>query len=64
MEKFKAGTLDAVTIEAWADLIELRDDIKYEDETTKETIHILANQILNGPLNDDAVEQLLIQISS
>jgi len=62
LERFKAGTLQAVTIEAWANHIELRDDIEHADETTKEAIHALANPILNGPLNDDAVEQLLIQI--
>ena len=63
LERFKAGTLEAVTIEAWADLIELRDDIEYDDETTKEAIHVLANPVLNGLLDGDAVEQLFIQIS-
>jgi hypothetical protein len=35
----------------WANLIECRDDISYDSENTKETIHILANPELNNPIN-------------
>ncbi len=60
LESVKAGTVEPAGIEDWANCVEGRDDIEFADEATKEAVHILANPVLYGSLNDDAIDKILI----
>lgn len=47
-------------IEDWADLIECRDDIAFEDDDLKELIFELASPEINGYLTKMRVSELLV----
>lgn len=49
LQRFKAGELTASQVEAWAEMIEGREDIDL-DATAREAIFQLANPIINGPI--------------
>ena len=62
LERYVRGGLSAAEVEDWADLIECRDDISYEEhrmETIKELIFELANPVLSGRLNVLMAQSLL-----
>ncbi|HKU26908.1 MAG TPA: hypothetical protein VJQ54_15650 [Candidatus Sulfotelmatobacter sp.] len=46
LRKFLAGVLTADAVEAWADLIELRDDIEFSDDRVLDVIFVLANPMV------------------
>lgn len=48
IRRFLAGEIDASTVEAWAELIELRDDIDFPDEEAMSALHFLANLRMGG----------------
>ena len=53
--------------EAWADLIECREDIDYQserDEEILEAIYVLANPALNGPLDEALTDQVIASLSA
>lgn len=54
LDRYISGEITADTVSAWANLIECREDIEYEDgfsEIIKDTIFELANTELSHPLN-------------
>lgn len=51
--RFLAGKLNAKDVEAWADLVELRNDIEFADERTLEVIHMLSTPQSTLPLMGD-----------
>ena len=61
LERYVGGELSAAEVEHWADLIECRDDISY-DETIKELISELANPVLSGRLNVLKAQSLLVRL--
>jgi hypothetical protein len=57
LDRFKNSEIDADTVEEWANLIECREDIRYEsghENTIAEAIQRLANPVLYGPLAEVA----------
>jgi len=64
LERFRARQVSAETVEAWADLIEYRDDISFANQSVVDAIFVLANPKINGPLDDKAVEEILAQTSN
>ena len=61
LQRFVTGEIDAATVEAWANLIEGRDDIQFDPEhedVVLDAIHDLANPVLQGRLEDIASEIL------
>ncbi|HEV2675477.1 MAG TPA: hypothetical protein VGV37_13115 [Aliidongia sp.] len=53
LQRFSDGELDCSTVEAWANLIEGREDIQFEpghEETVANAVHDLANPQLQGQL--------------
>ncbi len=42
------GKIDAAVLEDWANAVEVREDVEYQDDRLKEIIHELANPILVG----------------
>ena len=51
-------------IEEWANLIECREDIKYEDNTLQNIIFQLANPLLEGKISQITCKQLLDKLMS
>ncbi|RUV66454.1 MAG: hypothetical protein EOR30_14285 [Mesorhizobium sp.] len=62
--RFLAGKLDAKDVEAWADLVELRDDIEFADERTLEVIHMLSTPEIHFAIDGRLAEWLLSPNSS
>jgi hypothetical protein len=61
LDRFIRGELDAATVEAWASLIEYREDIGFqngEDGPEREAIHVLANPVVEGALTREAAAGL------
>ncbi|TIQ16782.1 MAG: hypothetical protein E5X51_33630 [Mesorhizobium sp.] len=64
LERYLDGEMNSEELEAWADAIELREDIQYEEENEewiKDVIYILASTDLNGPITLEKVKGLLNQ---
>ncbi|RWI22158.1 MAG: hypothetical protein EOQ92_19420 [Mesorhizobium sp.] len=59
-----AGTLDAKDVEEWAELVEMRDDIEFADERTKEVIHMLSTPQIHFPIDGRLAHLLLSPISN
>lgn len=61
LTRYKAGSLGAKDVEAWADLVEVRDDIDFEDERTKEVIHMLSTSEVHFSIDVQLAEWLLVE---
>ncbi|WP_208281649.1 hypothetical protein [Massilia oculi] len=62
LEKFLEGTLTADDIEVWANSIEGRDDVDFDEnneELVGEILHELANPLLTYMLDEDRAKQLV-----
>jgi hypothetical protein len=65
LRRFQAGALTAAEVEDWADLIECREDIDYlPDDEVLEAIYLLANPVLNGPLDEELTGQIVASLSA
>ena len=53
---FYSSVINKEDLENWADILECRDDIEYENDSIKDAVHQLANPILFGILS---VEHLM-----
>ncbi|TPK91642.1 hypothetical protein FJ934_21840 [Mesorhizobium sp. B2-4-12] len=65
LQRARAGALTAADVEAWADLIECREDIEYQPEHHEEilqAIYMLANPVLNGSLDEALTDQLIASL--
>jgi hypothetical protein len=63
LSRFLNGDLTAASVAAWAEAVELRDDIDYEDEERHvlgEAIFVLANPDVNGHLTPERAEAMLV----
>jgi hypothetical protein len=49
LRRYVAGDLTAEQVENWANLVEVRDDIKFDAEAA-DAIFCLANPVINGPI--------------
>lgn len=49
LRRYERGELTAEQVEAWANLVEVRDDIEFDASAT-DAIFYLANPRINGPL--------------
>lgn len=53
LERFLGGQIDALTVEDWANLVECREDIRFDpgyEDVIHAAIHDMANPILSGEL--------------
>lgn len=53
LDRFRTGQVDAPTVEAWAELIEMREDIAFPDEAAMSALHVLANLRIGGAVDMD-----------
>jgi hypothetical protein len=58
LRRFLQGTLSACDVEAWADALEMREDVDY-DSDVGESLFILATPSINGELTTDLAESLI-----
>lgn len=58
LQRYQSGDLSALVLEAWANAIEGRDDIEFEDAKVGEAVHEIANPVLQGALTEVAPDVL------
>jgi hypothetical protein len=66
LRRYIGGELTAADVGAWADALELRDDVDFEDAHAAalgRAIFILANPVVNDALTPEVARQLLSSIS-
>lgn len=56
LNQYSQGNVDSKTIEDWANAIESRDDLDFENEEIHEIITEIANPVLFGNISDERVE--------
>lgn len=56
LQEYVNQKLSEKNIEDWANAIEVREDIEFDDQA-RSIIHILANPVLSGPLTKDWARQ-------
>jgi hypothetical protein len=64
LRRFENGEFDEHAVEAWANLVEVREDIRFElehEETIATAIHKLANPYLHGQVKD-IVSEILVEL--
>lgn len=54
-DKFIRGDINVIDLEEWANIIECREDLSFEEEELKEIIHEIANPVLFHELNSERV---------
>lgn len=62
LRRYLAGALSDADVERWADLLEVRDDVHFDDsgeEAVSDVINLLANPLLHGPLTPARAEGCL-----
>ncbi|WP_157582405.1 hypothetical protein [Rhodanobacter spathiphylli] len=64
LNRFMAGALSAVQVEAWANCIECRDDIEYNPSSAIGlALHELANPLLTCPLTRQSAATLVAALA-
>lgn len=58
-----ANDINDAELENWANLIEIRDDLDFEDEELQELIFEIANQEINGALTEKRLLEMLGRLS-
>lgn len=65
LKRFHSGQLSADEVEAWANAVEMRDDIGYAaDSVVGQVLHELANPMLTEPLAPRRADELLALLST
>lgn len=62
LKRFLAGEFSAQELEDWANLVECREDLEFEEKKQDEianVIHCLANPVLEGSITDDSCKVLI-----
>ncbi|WP_419904292.1 hypothetical protein [Kiloniella sp.] len=66
LQRYISGDICAKEIENWANLIECREDVKFEENKAEEldkTIFQLANPALEGEISPDMCSELIYSLS-
>jgi len=62
LERFHEGSIEAAECEAWADALEVRDDVEFETDTVREVVSALANPLITRPLTREFCSELLASL--
>lgn len=57
-----SGEISFVQLEDWANILEARDDIEFEDSQMENLIFELANPYLNGEINKTRLEEIVDEL--
>ena len=63
LELYLSSSMKNSSIEKWANIIECREDLDFENEELKEIIETIANPILYGELDVDMAKTILKRIN-
>lgn len=67
LDRYACNRFSAEEVECWANLIECREDIDYEEaysEKLAEAIYQLANPVLEGPLTSKKIQSIIDSLKS
>lgn len=64
IQKFIISDTLFLEVENWANLLECRDDIRYEPEELKEYIFELANPYLNGEITKERLQDIINELQA
>lgn len=62
LKKYIAGEIEADDVEGWANLIECREDIAFQDNkvgTINDVIYVLANPVLEGEISHEKCRKII-----
>lgn len=57
------GIINYDKLESWANAIECRDDLSFEDDKLQEIIFELANPEINGQINKDRLDEIVNELA-
>ena len=61
LERFLSGALTAEQVEAWANAVEMREDVEYDGNSLQaRLLHSLANPALDGALSLASAKEMLL----
>ena len=63
LNRFIEKLITAADLEEWANMIECRDDLGFDEERQQDAIFTLANPDLNGNITEDAVKRIIDELS-
>ena len=66
LRRYMANDLTAANVAEWAEALEMRDDVGFDDEHSQalsRAIFVLANPDVNGPLTLERAERLMVEIT-
>lgn len=63
LKRFLGGELSELDVEEWANIIEMREDIEF-DEKTKEAVWELANPKLTQSLTEEVARRIIIDLDA
>jgi len=67
IEHFLKGAISTIEIEIWADAVEMRDDIEYEQNYEKVIADILfklSEQEINEPITANLIKGMIVQLET
>lgn len=67
LQRFLADEIDPTDFVAWANLIELHDEVQYErgfEKLIADVVFCIASPEINGPLNSDTCQGFLSQLAT
>jgi hypothetical protein len=59
LQRYIDGSLTSLEIENWANAIECRDDMDFEDDELQEIIFELANPDINGEITEELLKKII-----
>lgn len=64
IKEYLKDKIELGTLTKWANVIECRDDIGFENEYHQEIIFELANPEINGEITKDSLEEILLNLEN
>lgn len=67
LNRYLEGELPGAAVTEWADLLEAREDVAYEeskDRDIRKALHDLGNPVLEGPLTPQSARELIEMLQS
>ena len=66
LQRYVSGEITAREVEYWADLLEVRDDVEFDEipnEQVQEAVHFMANPLLHGDLTEAAAREWITRLT-
>ncbi len=63
LKRFIEKKITAADLEEWANMIEFRDDLDFDEERSQDAIFTLANPDLDGKITEDSVKRIIHELT-